>query len=88
MPDEEKQANYMPEFAALMTDQNIERILWYNLQEKTTGDMTDGELHFGSIRGWQFTEIPYEAKPSFLTVSAYNKLMNGAKKNRTNFNIG
>ena len=78
--DEEKQANYMPEFAGIMTDRNIERILWYNLQEKTTGNMSDGELHFGSVRGWQFAEIPYEAKPAFLTVSAYNKLMNGAKK--------
>lgn len=78
--DEEKQANYMPEFMGLMTDQNIDRIIWYNFQEKSTGDMTDGELHFGSIRGWQFEDIPFEAKPSLLTISAYNKLMNGAVK--------
>ena len=45
-----------------MTNQSIERILWYNFQEKTTGAQNDGELHFGAIRGWQFTEIPYEAK--------------------------
>ena len=80
--DEEKQANYTPEFAGLMTNQSIERILWYNFQEKTTGAQNDGELHFGAIRGWQFTEIPYEAKPVFITMAAYNKLMNGAVRTK------
>lgn len=58
----------------------VDRIYWYNLQEKTTGTMSDAELHFGMIRGWQNVEIPYEPKPVFLALSNYNRLMTGSKK--------
>ena len=76
---DEMQANYIVRGAALYQDVT-DRIYWYNLQEKTTGSMSDAELHFGMIRGWQDVDIPYEPKPSFLAFSNYNRLMTGSSK--------
>lgn len=76
--DEERQTNYVPQASAIMPEK-VSRVMWYNLQEKTKPGVTDAELHFGFVRGWTNTEIPFEAKPVMLSFSAYNALMNGAK---------
>lgn len=77
--DEDMQADYTIRSAALYSD-IAEKIYFYNLQEKSTGTMTDTELHFGFLRGWAYTPIPYEPKPAFLALSNYNRLMTGSDK--------
>lgn len=77
--NEELQANYTIQGAAINQDK-VDKIYWYNLQEKTVAGMTDQELHFGFVRGWKDTEIPYEAKPVLLAFSNYNRLMTGSEK--------
>ena len=77
--DEDTQANYTIRAMALYQDM-VDRIYWYNLQEKTVSDMTDVELHFGFLRGWTNCEIPYEPKPAFLALSNYNRLMTNSQK--------
>lgn len=77
--NEELQANYTIQGAAINQDK-VDKIYWYNLQEKTIAGMTDQELHFGFVRGWKDTEIPYEAKPVLLAFSNYNRLMTGSEK--------
>ena len=77
--NEDRQANYTLQGAATYQDV-ADRIYWYNLQEKTTGTMSDAELHFGMIRGWANTEILCEPKPTFLVFSNYNRLMCGSEK--------
>ena len=76
--DEERQTNYVPQASAIMPEK-VSRVMWYTLQEKTKPGVTDAELHFGFVRGWINTEIPFEAKPVMLSFSAYNALMTGAK---------
>lgn len=77
--NEELQANYTIQGAAINQDK-VDKIYWYNLQEKTVPGMTDQELHFGFVRGWKDTEITYEAKPVLLAFSNYNRLMTGSSK--------
>lgn len=77
--NEDLQANYTIQGAAINQDK-VDKIYWYNLQEKTVAGMTDQELHFGFVRGWKDTEIIYEAKPVLLAFSNYNRLMTGSVK--------
>lgn len=79
--DESTQANYTVQAAALNQDK-VDKILWYNLTEKSKEGMSNSEQHFGFIRGWAYTDITYEAKPVFLAFSNFNRLMTGSERIR------
>lgn len=76
---EEQQAMYTVRASALVFD-DVEYINWYNDIEKVDLD-TEGEIHFGMLRGFRGQDINYEAKPVFAAMSNYNAFMAEAKSN-------
>ena len=71
------QAQYSIRGLALMYN-DLDRICFYTMTDFT--NTTDYENHFGLVKSWCGVEIPYEAKPSYLAVSAFNSIIGNAEK--------
>lgn len=71
------QAQYSIRGLALMYN-DLDRICFYTMTDFT--NTTDYENHFGLVKPWCGVEIPYEAKPSYLALSAFNSIIGNAKK--------
>lgn len=77
---EMNQASYEVEFAASVYDK-IETIYWYVDQEKQINNPSEDK--FGMIHSWDAAYCapyePFSAKPAFLAMAYFNRVMNGAK---------
>jgi len=76
---EEQQRNYTIQLSA-MTNDLADEIAWYVNQEKD--DDGESEKKFGWIKGWTTDgaapKEPYAAKPVFVAMANWNRLMSGA----------
>ncbi len=70
-------AHLVQMFADMLADGLVDKVFWYNLQNNGI-DEDEKEHNFGLIRCWQNEEVPYAAKPAYLTMSAMNALLSGA----------
>lgn len=71
------QAQYSIRGLALMYN-DLDKICFYTMTDLT--NQGDYENHFGLVKPWCGVEIPYEAKPSYLALSAFNSIIGNAKK--------
>ena len=71
------QAQYSIRGLALMYN-DLDKICFYTMTDLT--NQGDYENHFGLVKPWCGVEIPYEAKPSYLAVSAFNSIIGNAEK--------
>ncbi|MFD2331634.1 RICIN domain-containing protein [Cohnella sp. GCM10020058] len=55
----------------------ISKMFEYDFQDDGT-DPNDKELHWGLIRNWAFTEVPYSAKQSYVSYAATTAMLKGA----------
>lgn len=77
---EQRQMNWTVQASAMINDY-YDQISWYVNQEKwNTGET---ENHFGWIRAWEWDYAygyePYSAKPVFIAMANWNRLMTDAK---------
>lgn len=83
-----QQASYQIGFAASIYDE-VETISWYVDQEKQGNNPSEDK--FGMIRSWDAAYCapyePFSAKPAFLAMANFNRLMTGATGTE-NKNIG
>lgn len=71
------QAQYSIRGLALMYN-DLDKICFYTMTDLI--NQGDYENHFGLVKPWCGVEIPYEAKPSYLAVSAFNSIIGNAEK--------